>query len=122
MAWTDFSSAPDYGTPVCPVADVSGAMTLTVTTAKGEFPILLVKVGSDVKGYVNACPHQYLPLDYRGSQLLSSDGAKLMCTAHGASFMAETGDVIEGAECGLDAVPLEIRDGMIVVGGCCATE
>jgi len=121
MAWTDFSSAPDRGTPVCKVTDVSETLTVMVTTHKGEFPLLLVSVASGLKGYVNACPHQYLPLDYRGKQLLSADGAKLMCTAHGASFVAETGEAIAGANCALDAVPLDIHGGMIVIGGCCAT-
>lgn len=83
---------------------------------------MLVKVASGIRAYVNACPHQYLPLDYRGKQLLSEDGAKLMCTAHGASFVAETGDVIAGADCALDAVPLELRGDMILIGSSCATE
>ena len=122
MAWTDFSSAPDRGTPVCKISDVSGTLTVLVTTPNGEFPVLLVKVVSGIKAYVNACPHQYLPLDYHGKQLLSEDGAKLMCTAHGASFVAETGDVIAGADCALDAVPLELRGDMILIGSSCATE
>ena len=63
MAWSDYSTAPDPGTPVAALADVTGALTLTISSDRGDFPLLLVRSGDDVHGYVNACPHQYLPLD-----------------------------------------------------------
>ena len=115
MAWTDYSSAPAPGTRICEAARLNGVLSLSVKTDKGAFPMLVVRVGDNLRAYVNACPHQYLPLDYRGDQLLSADGRRLMCTAHGASFDILTGDTIEGADCGLDAVPVEIRDGMVVI-------
>ncbi|TRW98174.1 Rieske 2Fe-2S domain-containing protein [Paracoccus sp. M683] len=116
MAWTDYSTAPDPGTPVTRLDDLQGAMTLLLSTEKGEFPLLLVRAGDAVHGYVNACPHQYLPLDYRGPQILSADGARLMCTGHGAQFDAATGDPIEGADCALDRVPLTLSGDMIHIG------
>lgn len=115
MAWTDYSSAPAPGTQICKVTQLHGILSLSVTTDKGTFPMLVVLAGDNLRAYVNACPHQYLPLDYRGDQLLSADGRKLMCTAHGASFDILTGNAIEGAECGLDAVPVAIRDGMVFI-------
>ncbi|KGJ08598.1 (2Fe-2S)-binding protein [Paracoccus versutus] len=117
MAWTDYSSAPAAGTPVCAEAQVEGILSLSVTTDRGSFPMLVVRVGDELLAYVNACPHQYLPLDYRGDQLVSADGTKLMCTAHGACFDIRSGDVVEGADCGLDAVPVSVRDGIIVISG-----
>ncbi|RQP07610.1 MAG: Rieske (2Fe-2S) protein [Paracoccus sp. BP8] len=117
MAWTDYSSAPTAGTPVCAETQVEGVLSLSVTTSRGTFPMLVVRVGEELLAYVNACPHQYLPLDYHGDQLLSADGTKLMCTAHGARFDIRSGEAIEGAECGLDPVPVSIRDGMIVIAG-----
>jgi nitrite reductase/ring-hydroxylating ferredoxin subunit len=115
MSWTDYSSAPAPGTPVCEAARLNGVLSLSVTTEKGAFPMLVVQVDGALRAYVNACPHQYLPLDYRGNQLLSADGSKLMCTAHGARFDILTGEAIEGADCGLDAVPVAIRAGMVVI-------
>ncbi|MGO4852152.1 Rieske 2Fe-2S domain-containing protein [Phaeovulum sp. W22_SRMD_FR3] len=116
MSWTDYAAAPPAGTFVCFSQEVTGVVTRTVETAAGRFPLVLLRSGAGLRAYVNACPHQYLPLDYRSGQLLSADGAKLMCSAHGAQFDAATGAAIAGADCGLDAVPL-IEDGdRILIG------
>lgn len=115
MSWTDYSTAPAPGTPICKAEDIRGVLSLPVTTAKGSFPLLLVRLGDQLRAYVNACPHQYLPLDYRGNQLLSADGTKLMCTAHGARFDILTGEVVEGADCGLDRVPVAVVDGNVFI-------
>jgi nitrite reductase/ring-hydroxylating ferredoxin subunit len=117
MAWTDYSSAPPAGTPVCASAEVTGTLTLEVSSEAGRFPMILVQSPEGLRGYVNACPHQYLPLDYRVAQLLSADGTMLLCTAHGARFDAASGAVIGGADCGLDMVPLCERNGQILIGG-----
>ena len=118
MSWTDYSAAPDPGTPVCPLAELGDQpRSLLLRGPRGEFPLLVLR-GSDggLRGYVNACPHQYLPLDWRSSQILSADGSRLMCSAHGASFDRDTGQVLGGADCGLDPVPLTLCEGMVVIG------
>lgn len=108
MIWTDLSSAPPPATVVAQAAEVAGAIALTITTAAGEFPLLLVRVDDGVKGYVNMCPHRFLPLDYRSPRLLSQDGLRLMCSSHGAMFDAATGHGVagEGLGCALIPVPL----------------
>lgn len=115
MAWTDYSSAPCPGTPVCDATLPGGVLSLSVKTDKGAFPMLIVRAGDDLRAYVNACPHQYLPLDYRGDQLLTGDGTKLMCTAHGARFDILTGEAVDGAACGLDPVPVAVVKGWVVI-------
>ncbi|MDQ1899520.1 Rieske 2Fe-2S domain-containing protein [Paracoccus sp. WLY502] len=118
MAWTDYSSAPAPGTPVCKAAQVGcGVLSLSVTTGRGAFPLLLLRAGGDLRAYVNACPHQYLPLDYRSDRLVSADGTMLMCSAHGARFDILTGAAVAGADCGLDPVPVAVVDGTVVIGG-----
>lgn len=116
MAWIDYASAPAEGTPICALAQVEGVLSLSLATARGSFPMLLVRAEGRLCAYVNACPHQYLPLDYRGDQLLSADGSMLMCSAHGARFDILTGAAVGGADCGLDAVPVTVRDGWVVIG------
>jgi nitrite reductase/ring-hydroxylating ferredoxin subunit len=116
MSWTDYTAAPPEGTFVCPVQEVTGAITRMVETPAGRFPLLLVRTGAGLHAYVNACPHQYLPLDYRSGQVLSADGAKLLCSVHGAQFEAVTGKVLSGAECGLDPVPVYEREGRVLIG------
>lgn len=115
MSWTDYASAPAPGTPICAASDIEGAQALSLTTERGSFPLLLLRAGDTFRAYVNACPHQYLPLNYRGDRLLSADGTKLMCTAHGAQFDIHSGEALQGADCGLDAVPIEVRDGRIYI-------
>lgn len=118
MSWTEYSSAPPPGTPVCPRSAVRGATILTLQTERGAFPLLVVETPVGLRGYVNACPHQYLPLDYRSSQILSADGRMLLCSAHGARFDAVSGTGVggEGLGCALDAVPLRALDGHIFIG------
>lgn len=108
-AWRSYSSAPEEGALVCPASDVParGARCLTISSPKGDFPLLLVRDGTGVRGFVNACPHQYLPLNYRSDAVLSADGQRLLCSAHGAAFDAVTGACLSGeAADGLDPVPL----------------
>lgn len=116
MAWSDYSSAPAPGTAVCPLAQVVGVLPLSVVTERGSFPLLVTQADGGLRAYVNACPHQYLPLDYRSDQLLSANGTMLMCSAHGARFDICTGAAVEGADCGLDPVPVVVMDGMVVIG------
>ncbi|WP_353187334.1 Rieske 2Fe-2S domain-containing protein [Bosea sp. (in: a-proteobacteria)] len=119
-AWRSYSSAPPIGAPVCESAVVGegAARCLTVETAAGAFPLLLLRRSGALSAYVNACPHQYLPLDYRSADVLSADGARLLCSAHGAVFDAATGGCLsgDGAD-GLDPVPVVERDGLIRIGG-----
>jgi nitrite reductase/ring-hydroxylating ferredoxin subunit len=114
-AWKSYRGAPAPGSSICALADVPEGGTLCL--APGGFPLVLVRAGDGVQGFVNACPHQYLPLDHRGDRLLSSDGAVLRCTNHAAGFSATTGEGVEGLGLGerLDAVPLVVTDGEIRV-------
>lgn len=118
MSWQDYASAPPLGTLVCARGEVTGTLTLLVESARGRFPMLLVETSAGLRAYVNACPHQYLPLDYRSASLLSADGTALMCSAHGAMFDAETGEGTggEGLGCALDRVPVVERQGQIIIG------
>jgi nitrite reductase/ring-hydroxylating ferredoxin subunit len=115
MAWTDYSSAPPPGTVICPAGQITSVHALRVTTDRGSFPLIVLRDGGQVRAFVNACPHQYLPLDYRGTTLLSADGTKLLCTAHGASFDKTTGEVVQGADCGLDPVPVALIGDDIII-------
>ena len=117
MAWTDYSSAPAPGTRVCAATGITGVLPLTVTTDRGSFPMIVVRDGDVLRAYVNACPHQYLPLDYRSDRIVSADGTMLMCSAHGARFDISTGSCIDGADCGLDAVPIQVVAGTVTVSG-----
>lgn len=119
MGWQDLSSAPVIGTVLCRRDEVTGATPYSVETEKGAFPILLVETDTGIQAYLNACPHQYLPLDYRSPKILSADGKKLICSGHGALFDIETGEGLagDGLGCKLDKVPVSLDPaGMIRIG------
>ncbi|MDO5603816.1 MAG: Rieske (2Fe-2S) protein [Paracoccus sp. (in: a-proteobacteria)] len=115
MSWQDLPGAPAPGTPVCHLDDITPGRHHTLEL--NGFPLLLIRNGNGLLGYVNLCPHQYLPLDFHGPHILSADGESLICSAHQARFDARTGAVTGGpAPCGLDGVPLEITGDLVRIG------
>lgn len=115
-AWKSYRGAPDEGSWVCDASDVPEGGTLCLE-AHG-FPLLLVRVENVLRAYVNACPHQYLPLDHKGDRLISADKTVLRCTNHAAGFSVESGEGVEGLGIGacLDPVPVHISDGDVRIG------
>lgn len=115
--WRSYPRAPAAGTPVCRSDEL--AVGAARSADLDGFPILLIRTKLGLKAYVNACPHQFLPLDYRSGHILSSDGRTLRCSNHEAGFDVETGAGVEGlgAGCQLDAIPLREADGVITVAG-----
>lgn len=104
--WKSYPNAPASGTEISYLSELDDPSTLSIDL--NGFPLLLVQKNGLLHAFVNACPHQYLPLDYKGDKLLSSDGSKLRCTNHNASFDIETGKGVEGLGigCNLDIVPI----------------
>jgi nitrite reductase/ring-hydroxylating ferredoxin subunit len=117
-SWQSYRGAPAPGTRLCALNDLPETGTKSLDL--DGFPILLIRVRSRLHAYVNACPHQYLPLDHKGGQLLSADGARIRCTNHSAGFCVETGDGVEGLGIGtcLDAIPIVIRSEDVLIGVC----
>jgi len=83
-----------------------------------ERSILVVRRGTELRAYEDSCPHQYLPLTYRGAQVLSEDGERLRCSSHGAEFAVEDGRALSGPGNGsaLTKVPVRVTpDGNVMV-------
>ena len=115
-AWKSYRGAPEEGADVCAAADIPDGNTLCLEL--DGFPLLLVRMGDEVKAYVNACPHQFMPLNHKGDKLISADKKILRCTNHSAGFSVETGEGVEGlgiGEC-LDPVPVHVSDDRVQVG------
>ena len=115
-AWKSYLGAPAEGTRICAFSEVPDGGTLCLDLE--GFPLLLVRVGEVVRAYVNACPHQYLPLNHKGDKLISADRAIIRCTNHSAGFAVETGEGVEGLGIGdcLDCVPISMAGTDLVVG------
>lgn len=114
--WTTFKRAPPVGTVICANSEIVKNATHSVDL-KG-FPVILARHDDRLVAYVNACPHQFLPLDYRSANVISANGAMLRCSNHAAGFDLATGEGVEGhgEGCSLTPVPVHEDGGKIVVG------
>lgn len=109
MHYTDFPDAPGVGTVLCAMSDIPAGGYFSVML--GGFPVLVV----GDQAYVNACPHQFLPLDRNGS-VIGADGT-IICSNHTAKFDAKTGQGISGfgQGCALISIPTQIKSDNLVV-------
>jgi nitrite reductase/ring-hydroxylating ferredoxin subunit len=118
--------ASDEAFVICSMSDIPSQRARGFTLMRQEedgsqrpWPIVVVRWGRQVFGYVNRCPHHGVNLDWERNQFLDPNGVRLMCGKHGALFELGTGACVEGP-CkgeGLEPVPLAVIDGDICVTG-----
>lgn len=105
---------------ICRLADLQETGARSFRAGGGDWPLrgFVVRCGTGVRGYVNHCPHAGHPLDLRPNRFLTPDGALIVCASHGALFEKEGGQCIAGPCAGqaLRAIPVEIRDGLVLLG------
>ncbi len=119
MGWQDHRHAPPAGTLLCTASIPAGNCTeLRYGEGDAAFCMLLYRRGTDIKAYVNCCPHFSLPLNARPGEFLMLEGERVMCAYHCAIFRLQDGLCIDGPAAGmaLDSIPIEIRDGQIYMG------
>ena len=65
---------------------------------EGAWPFrgFVVRVGAQVLGYVDACPHVGAPLDPDGQRYLTRRGDHIVCANHGALFRVDDGLCVGG--------------------------
>ena len=87
-------------------------------------PLVIVRWGQHVFGYVNRCPHDGVNLDWEREQFLDPNGIRLMCGKHGALFDLASGECIDGPCKGqsLEPVPLVVLDNDICITGIALSE
>ena len=61
-----------------------------------EVEIFVVRQDDHAYAYVNDCPHQRLPLNWKDDTFLTLDKSRIMCVMHGATFRIETGEMVMG--------------------------
>jgi len=113
---------PAPGTSLGPLQAIPDASVREFQFGEGRriFSMLVVRRGAEVRAYVNACPHVWLPLTFRSPRLLSADGERLVCSNHLAEFAVEDGRALSGPVepgCGLERVPVYVNaGGELVIG------
>jgi nitrite reductase/ring-hydroxylating ferredoxin subunit len=93
---------------LCSLGDVPDGGAHVVDRA-GQ-PVIVVRRGDSVWGYVNRCPHFSVRLDFEEGQVSCYRAQVLMCAHHSALFRFEDGRCIEGpcAGAALDAVAVQV--------------
>jgi len=114
------ATAPiDVERVICRFADLAdpGALSFTIATADWPLRGFIVRVGAEVRGYVNHCPHAGHPLDITPHRFLTHDGALILCGSHGALFDKLSGYCIAGPCAGrsLRQIPLQLQAGFVML-------
>ena len=104
---------------VCRVSDLDEHGARAFTMGTGDWPLrgFVVRVGAEIRGYVNHCPHAGHPLNLRPHKFLTPDGALILCSSHGAVFEKQTGYCVAGPCAGrsLRPVPLTVESGFVLL-------
>ena len=105
-------------TILCALADLAdpGAAGFVVDHGGQPLSVLVVRRRRKVFGWINSCPHLWIPLDLEPGRFLSLTGEFILCAVHGALFDVANGVCILGP-CrgqGLKSYPLTVRDGMVI--------
>lgn len=122
-------SAPELASAVAAVLDVERVIcreselgshgVRAFTIGAGDWPLrgFVVRVGAQLRGFVNRCPHAGHPLNLLPDRFLTPDGALLLCSSHGALFEKLTGYCVAGPCAGrsLTPIPLEVRSGFVML-------
>lgn len=114
MSWRNWPGAPVPGTDLGAVP-APGEVALWEGS---DFGIVIAHGAQGVMACVDLCPHQDLPLSWRTRDILSADGAALICSNHDARFALADGICTSGPCVGtrLDMVPIRIENGQVLLG------
>ena len=82
-------------------------------------PAFAVRYHGEVHGYLNRCSHVAMELDWQPGVFFDADGRDLLCSTHGATYDARTGQC-RGGPCNrrpLVKLALEERAGRVYYMG-----
>lgn len=82
-----------------------------------ELPFFVVRRGQNAFAYVNICPHQFLPLNWKSDLFLNLERTRILCVMHAATFEIASGEALSGPCPGtrLDVVPVTLDGGDIIL-------
>jgi len=104
---------------LCRADDISEGAARGFLIGEGglRVDVVLVRRGGVLRGFVNSCPHQAMPLETFPDKFLNGDGSLLVCSTHGARFRVEDGYCVSGPCVGkaLAAIAVDVVDGVVRV-------
>jgi nitrite reductase/ring-hydroxylating ferredoxin subunit len=80
---------------------------------EGQDSIFAVRIEGALKVWRNRCPHNDAPMAWRKDGYLNAEATRIVCHAHGAEFLPQSGLCVQGPCLGdrLTAAPFEINEG-----------
>lgn len=72
--------------------------------------VFAVRHHGKVHAYLNRCPHLGVPLEWEADAFLDPQGAYIRCSTHGALFLKDSGECIQGPCLGDFLWSLECRE------------
>jgi len=104
---------------LCTVEELGEQGCRGFTLGEGDWPLrgFVLRVGAEIRAYVNWCPHAGHALNFNPHQFLTPDGALIICGSHGALFERAGGLCIAGPCEGkrLRALPVEVIAGYVLL-------
>lgn len=102
---------------LCRLDDIPDGHAKGFLRERNDDRVFVVRRGGEVFAYLNSCPHNWRPLEYRHDQFLAPRGDHIVCYAHGARFRIEDGFCFLGPCAGerLIGIPVRIDNGSVVI-------
>ncbi|MBC3953573.1 MULTISPECIES: Rieske (2Fe-2S) protein [Pseudomonas] len=84
---------------------------------EGRDRVFALRYRGRVRVYLNSCPHLHVALQYRKDRYLSADGERILCYAHGAQFLPDSGECVYGPCLGqtLTSLVVSEQDGWLLL-------
>jgi nitrite reductase/ring-hydroxylating ferredoxin subunit len=89
--------------------DATGAKEIVLNKDGARVPVFVLNYRGNILGYVNACPHVRLPLNWTADVFLDISGTYLFCANHGAHFDVMSGLCLRGPCRGQSLTPFPVR-------------
>ena len=100
------------------LADSGDGVRFEIVREGEATPAFAVRVGGEVRAYLNRCDHLPMELDWRPGRFFDAEGLLLVCSTHGAMYAPDTGMCVGGPCTGaLVRLAVEERDGNVYVKG-----
>ena len=110
---------PLPGTTLCLLDDIpqAGAKGFVFREGEALFAGFILREGSQVRGFIDRCPHNGMPLSALPNQYLTRDGRFIICSGHGALFMKGDGACVAGPCEGevLETWVVTVKDDLTVI-------
>jgi nitrite reductase/ring-hydroxylating ferredoxin subunit len=100
---------------LCSLDDLTDGESRGLLREGQDDRLCVVRQGGEVFVWLNDCPHEHRPMEYRQDRFLSADRQHIVCYAHSAHFDMRTGLCFAGPCAGkfLTKVPAQIRNGQV---------